>query len=79
MIKIDINTFFCCLVVIPLAYFFIKEFLFLRVLDAEVEWLGNSAYIVCCPFCTHVYFDYINKDVSRCSQCESFITIANSH
>lgn len=37
--------------------------------------LGKSEYLQKCPYCTHLFFNYLTQELVICPKCKSYIVI----
>ena len=72
MIKLDFSTGIAIYITIILILVF-GRWIFYTLSGNQCN-LNDSKYIWQCPYCTYVFFGYMDKDTQNCPRCKSYIS-----
>lgn len=50
---------------------------FFQFFSSKYTKIYNQSFRRKCPYCFNIFYDHINKDVSKCPRCESLIQISD--
>ncbi len=70
MITIDFSTFIALFLSVTLLLVIGQWILYNRREEAEDK---KSKYIMRCPYCSHIFYNFKNKELKICPRCNSYV------